>query len=313
MKSFIKVIELWLPAPDGSMLEFGGGLFGGAANFEAISRTMCFGRGEGLPGRAWDEGRPIVLPRLEGSYFQRTAAARAAGLACGLALPVFVEGALTAVLVFFCGSDPEQAGAIELWRNDARVSSDMTLVDGYYSAGASALAVISHDAYLPRGSGLPGLAWQRGSTVLMDDLMQSPQFLRSDSAAQAGVRRGLALPCSTPGDSGTTYVMSLLSAPQTPIAERIECWAPDGEQRQLQRAWAFCEEAGRLPADAAAIDLESEPGVIGMAFRSGVPGITQVLAADPAGAQAAAAGLRALCALPVVSDGRVVEVVVLYF
>jgi len=295
MKSFIKVIELWVPAPDGSMLEFGGGLFGSAANFEAISRSMCFGRGEGLPGRAWDEGRPIVLPRLEGSYFQRKTAARAAGLTCGIALPVFVEGALTSVLVFFCGSDPDQAGAIELWRNDARVSSDMTLVDGHYSAGAAALSAISRDAFLPRGSGLPGLAWQRGSAVLMEDLMQSPQFLRADSAAQAGVKRGLAMPCASISDSHT-YVMSLLSAPKTPIAQRIEAWAPDAPGRRLLRSWSFDEGGGRAAADGAAIDLEHDPGVIGTAFRSGVPGFMQDL-----------------CALPVISDGRVAEVVVLHF
>lgn len=296
MKSFIKVIELWVPAQDGSMLEFGGGLFGSAANFEATSRSMCFGRGEGLPGRAWDEGRPIVLPRLEeGAYFQRKAAARAAGLACGIALPVFVEGTLTAVLVFFCGSDPDQAGAIELWRNDARVSSDMTLVDGHYSAGAAALSAISRDAFLPRGSGLPGLAWQRGSAVLMEDLTQSPQFLRADSAVQAGVKRGLALPCASTSDSNT-YVMSLLSAPQTPIARRIEAWAPDASGQRLLRSWAFDEGSGRVAADGAAIDLERDPGVIGTAYRGGVPGIAQTL-----------------CALPVISDGRVAEVVALYF
>jgi len=38
------------------------------------------------PGRAWDTGHPIVLKDLEGSYFRRATAARAAGLTCGIAM-----------------------------------------------------------------------------------------------------------------------------------------------------------------------------------------------------------------------------------
>jgi len=72
--TFIKAAEVWLPSNDGTLLEFGSGAFGAARRFAAISREMCFGRGEGLPGRAWDEGRPILLPRFEGSNFRRNSA-----------------------------------------------------------------------------------------------------------------------------------------------------------------------------------------------------------------------------------------------
>jgi len=103
MEPFIRVAEVWTPSKEGSPLELSAGLFDAAPAFGAISRKMCFGRAEGLPGRAWDEGRPVLLQRFEGSFFQRTEAARAAGLSCAVALPIFVGGRLTSVVVLFCG------------------------------------------------------------------------------------------------------------------------------------------------------------------------------------------------------------------
>ena len=52
MKPFIRVTEIWVPNKDGTRLEFHDGLYGQLANFRALSKSMRFGRGEGLPGKA---------------------------------------------------------------------------------------------------------------------------------------------------------------------------------------------------------------------------------------------------------------------
>ncbi len=127
--TFIKACEIWLPSADATLLEFGSGLYGDAARLSAISPTLCFGRGEGLPGQAWEDGHPVLLTTLEGSVYRRTAAAQSAGLTCALALPVFVGDSLSAVVVFYCGSAQAQAGALELWCNKTRITPDMTLVN----------------------------------------------------------------------------------------------------------------------------------------------------------------------------------------
>ncbi len=132
MTSFIRAAEIWLPASDHSLLEFGAGAFGQALSFAAVSRAMCFGRAEGLPGEAWDLGHPVLLKQFEGSHFRRTGAAKAAGLTCAVAIPFFVGGKLTAVVTLFGSDEQASKGAMELWRNDARISSDMTLLDGCY-------------------------------------------------------------------------------------------------------------------------------------------------------------------------------------
>ncbi len=321
MNTFIRVAEVWLPSADGSLLELAGGLFESAPAFGAITRTMCFGRAEGLPGNAWEAGRPLLLRQLEGSYFRRAAAARAAGLDCAIALPIFVGERLTSVVVLLCGQGDapaaQQVGAIELWRNDPRVESDLRLSEGYFGATDPDLEALSRDSFLPRGQGLPGLAWQREAAVFIENIGESRHFLRAQAAASAGIVRGLAMPCST--RTHQTWVVSLLSSPQSPIARRIESWLPDESGQGLQRAFGFCERAGRLAADSGSTTPASALGPIGQAWSSAV---AQVASADAAAGRAwsqewqelQAFGLRSVLAIPLVGvDDKVSEVIALYF
>jgi len=313
LKTFIRATEIWVPSADGLLLEFGGGLFAGAAHFAAISRAMCFGRAEGLPGTAWDEGRPILLKQFEGSNFRRTAAAKSAGLGCAVALPMFLGDTLTAVLVFFCSDDAAQGGALELWRNNPRVTTDMTLVDGRYGADAAALEALSRETFLPRGTGLPGMAWQRGSAVFMPELGSAGRFLRGEAVASAGVHRGLAIPCPTRANEN--HVLTLLASAATPIARRIETWSPDTSGRTLQRSFGFCEGEGALTAATAGVPLEADASCVARAFMSGVPALTNQAAAEPraVGASAGACGAETMVAVPIISEGVVAEVLALYF
>ncbi|RZI85692.1 MAG: GAF domain-containing protein [Rubrivivax sp.] len=302
MNSFIRTAEIWVPAQDDTLLEFAGGFFGAAKSFGAATRSLCFGRGEGLPGQAWEEGRPILLKDFDSLHFHRTAAAKTAGLSCAVALPIFTVSSLKAVLVLFCGSDEARAGGIELWHNNPRITSDMTLVDGFYGTATSdAFAALSKDTFLPRGTGLPGLAWQRGAAVFMEDLGTAARFLRGETAAQAGITRGLALPCPTRTEE--VYVMTWLSALGTPLAQRLESWAPDAARQQLQRGFDFSETPGEPASAAEGIALDDVHAPIARAFVGGVPVISE--------STGGGLGLS-LVAIPVVSEGEVSEVLALY-
>lgn len=293
MKTFIRVIEYWVPGDDGSLLEFGGGLFGTATRFAAASRDLCFGRGEGLPGQAWEAGHPIVLKQLEGSYFRRAAAAKAEGLTCGIAVPIF-KGEALAVLVIFCGDDAEHAGAIELWGNDPAESTDMNLVDGYYGTTGDTFEFISRSTSFRRGNGLPGLAWERQTPVFLPDLGKGSGFLRADGALKVGINRGFAIPCSTL--DGSNFVMAFLSALATPIARRVEIWEPDTSGTRLHRRFGFSEEEGLLDEpETVAVGGEAS-GPLDQAFTSGRPSV-----AEP------------MIAIPVAPRGRVTAVMALHF
>ena len=311
MNTFIRVAEIWVPDSDGYLLEFGGGVYDNAPEFGAVSRSMCFGRGEGLPGRVWDEGIPIILKDLQGSYFQRAAAAKAAQLTCAIAFPVFVADRLTAVVVLFCGHAGEHSGAIELWRNDPRVTTDMTLRDGVYGAGDAAFEAASRQTFLPRGSGLPGLAWQRQGSVFIDDLSESARFLRSEEAAGTRLRSGFAIPC--PAATNENYVLAFLSSTSMPIAALLESWTAGDDGQPAPRAVGPTATDGPPGAALAVTDVSE---TITEVLSRGVPKVRSLRAANPPGRstpRVTGAGLRSLVAIPVVSDGGVVEAIALYF
>lgn len=310
MKTFIRAVECWMPGVDRSLLEFGGGLYGEARHLAQSSRGRCFGYGEGLPGQAWAAARPIVLKDLASPVFRRTAAAKADGLSCGIAVPLFAGEVLTSVLLIFCGDDAEHAGAIELWRNDPEASKDMTLVDGYYGTTGEAFEYSSRRTAFRRGHGLPGLAWDSGLPVFMDDLGHGGRFLRADSAQQVGINRGFALPCSSLGQEH--YVMTFLSALATPLVRRFEIWLPDASRTQLRRSYGFSEGAGLLQD--AAPPIERGQGCIGRSFATGAPALSDDAGSEPlVGAAAAAEGLQRLVAVPVLQQGRLMASVAWYF
>lgn len=313
MKTLIRAIEVWVPDAEGQLLEFGDGLYGNAPQLRVASREMCFSRGEGLPGRAWDEARPILLKDLQASYFRRASAAKAAHLTCAVALPIYLADALKAVVVFFCG-DAEDAGAIELWRNDPRLTPDMTLVDGYYGSTSQDFVEASGDTYLPRGTGLPGLAWSRQASVFMDRLTDISRFVRAREAAAAGIERGLAIPCPVPGRDN--YALTFLSAASMPFALRVESWLPDpGNGMALRRAFGFRESLGKLPVGEGLMALGSSEAMMARAFASAVPQLWRHADAAPGAdsAMLAASRLGGMLALPITGDGVVTEVVAIYF
>ncbi len=313
MKTFIRVVESWVPSGDRTVLEFGGALYGEHARFGALSQKLCFGRGEGLPGQAWEAGHPIVLNEFEGSAFRRIAAARAEGLTSGIAVPIFAGDFLTSVFVIFCGDDEAHAGAIELWANDPARSKDMSLVDGYYGTTAEAFEFLSRRTSFRRGNGMPGSAWESGLPVFIDDLGRGAGFMRADSAVKVGINRGFAVPCSSRGTG--SFVMAFLSALATPLARRVEIWRPVASAERLLRCAGFCEVLGSLDAATRSIEVDAGQGTIGRPSWTGIPAFSEAAAAEPGGvgASAAEAGLGSLVALPVLQNGRLVATVALYF
>lgn len=262
MKTFIRIIEYWVPGADPSLLEFGGGLFGDAIRFAAISQNLCFGRGEGLPGQAWESGHPIVLKDLDGSYFRRSRAAKAAGLTCGIAVPIFQAGVLSAVTVIFCGDDEEHAGAIELWHHDSQESKDMTLADGYYGTTGDSFESISRATRVQRGAG------------------------------KVGINRGFAIPCSS--RDGSSYVLAFLSALATPIARRIDTWELDASGAALRRSPGFAEATASPPAPETIPLRGPQAGPIARAFTTGVPAVAEPMIAIPVAPQGRVTAVMAL-------------------
>ncbi|UST56087.1 hypothetical protein NF681_21010 (plasmid) [Comamonadaceae bacterium OTU4NAUVB1] len=302
MTTLIKAAELWIPDADGQILELSAGLYGAAGAFGFLSRGMCFGRGEGLPGKAWEERRPILLKDLQSGPFRRAEAARAAGLSCAVAHPVFVEQTCKAVVLLFCGDVQAEVGALELWRNDPRVTPDMTLADGYYGATPGGFETASGETYLERGTGLPGLAWQHEASVYFPDLSRAAGFPRAAAAASAGIRSGMAIPCPVPGREN--YALSFLWPADVPVARRVESWTVAAAGHPPTLAYRF--DAGLDGAD----DANAATGAAGAAGETPGAAVARALAtALPQVEAAPGPGHHGVLALPIVIDTLVAEVV----
>lgn len=310
MDTLIRIAEVWSPSADGTVLELAGGCYGAAPAFGVMSRRMCFGMAEGLPGRAWELGRPIVLTSLQLPWFRRAAAAAAAGVDSAVALPVYFRDRLSSVVVFLCAPSPQRRGAIELWHNDPRVTGDLRLDEGLFAADTTLLEDEARDGFLPRGAGLPGRAWQQAGVVMVPDLVSSRHFLRVQSAAAAGLVQGLAIPCAVRDEH--TWVLNFLAAPTLPVARRVEVWIPD-ERGTLTRSVGHCERFGLLPL--ATTTASPQPVGLGEVMRSGRALAVESLAAplEVPLVQAGWDGLRSALLLPVIAGDAVSEVVVLYF
>lgn len=308
---FIQATEVWTPDETGERLVLSSGIYGALDDFARISAGHGFARGEGLPGKAWAEARPVVLKGFEGSFFQRADAAREAGLTAAVAIPVFDGETLKAVLVFLCGDDDERIGAIEIWEAESKDAGELKLHDGYYGA-ARHFEWVSQHTHFPRGSGLPGSVWAARTPILMRDLGAGYAFVRAESAGKAGLTTGLGLPVPTPGEA--ERVLTLLSARGAPIARRFEIWSvvrgktgPDAEAQLID---GLCSVEGPLwPAEGEAPRrAKAWAGPLGKVLGAGVP-----FAAEGADAPGLPAGHGAVVALPIHPQGGCAHVVAWYF
>lgn len=311
-KTFIQVTEIWVPSRDRGRLELAAGLYGGLVDFREASTQKRFQFGEGLPGKAWSVGHPVVVRHFDDFNFRRTEAAHEAGLTCGIAIPVFAGDFLLAVTVFLCGDSGDSAGAIEVWRADVEDTSRLHLMNGYFGRLQEFEKVARETVFEP-GVGLPGRVWSEGMPVIMEHVGTDADFIRADPARAAGIRSGIGIPLLR--DDDQTYVMTLLSAGSIPVARRYEVWVPDEDADGLVFRTGFCDDAPDLAFEYEGQVIGKGHGIIGRVALTGVPALTDYLEADTsiAARLAFTDGLENIVALPVIQDARLKCVVAWYF
>ena len=94
--------------------------------------------------------------------------------------------------------------------------------------------------------------------LIVKDLFRSTAFLRWQEAIEIGINRGLGIPYTHA--SGNTWVMSLLSARDTPIARRFEIWVPNESTDALIFDSGDCDQS-RIIGDRLSIGQDQQgPG-----------------------------------------------------
>jgi PAS domain S-box-containing protein len=108
---------VWEPAPERAealrCVETWSAVGAAAREFEAASRSVALGPGEGLPGRVWRSGEPAwIADVLADEDFPRGAAARRAGLRAAFCFPIRSARGTLGVIEFFTGEPRRLDGEV---------------------------------------------------------------------------------------------------------------------------------------------------------------------------------------------------------
>lgn len=263
-RSLIRAIEVWVPR--GHVLVQSSGVYADR-ELARVSARSTFRRGEGLPGAAWSVERPLVWHDL-GVHFVRAEQARAAGVDVALALPVFGDDALTAVIVFLMSQAHGSPGCIEIWE----ASTDLRVLShgGGHYRGCAEFEKFSQLIQFPFGAGLPGGTFSAGRPVVMHDVRHSATFIRAGLAARCGLRFGVGLPFRR--GRSVQYVVTLLAGEEAPFLQTLEHWEAGQGSEGARLALRASSEAVAEPASREAPGEHLAADVLA----SGVPKVMRV-------------------------------------
>jgi len=226
-----------------------------------------------------------------------------------VAMPLLDRGKVTAVtLLYFDVADPAR-GAVEVWTGKAG-RTELCLTDGAYP-GLARFARLSPHVCFPRGSGLPGLAWETGLPRLSGNLGRDPDFLRRGSAQSEQLTSALAMPITH--GAALQGVLMMLNHERTPLCRAVELWQPVQRDQSLRltcgpRVYHGCEAV----ADAARhLDLPAGDGWIGRAWATRRVEMVSAAGMDLRRSEAETDGLIGGVAIPVIVLDDVRAVVVL--
>ena len=309
MNTFIKIIEIWTPTADRRKLQLADGIFNGNNEFEGVTRKKNFGYNEGLPGKAWSAAFPQIITDLENSIFVRKQGALDANLSSGIAFPIFSGEFLLAVVVFLCGDKQFDAGAIELWGNVESVPNALSLVDGYYGS-LEILQMMSSHKIFKKGEGLPGTVWDYNLPILIDDPRNSAIFLRRSNAEIDGISAAFGLPYRY---NENELVLTFLSSMDTPIARRFEIWVPERNHSYLFFHSGKCEFDEDLSNIYKDKKIDCGSGLIGQTWRSGCPQIGRDMGKEFPESYEYSKVFTSAFTLPIIDNGLLRSLVVLYF
>lgn len=94
-----RAFEVWTPDGEGKLRLQQTAYDHGLEAFAAESRDVAFVPGEGLPGRAYETGLPVVFGSIRVGPFVRHRAAEQAGLNVGVAIPIHDGKEMRAIIV----------------------------------------------------------------------------------------------------------------------------------------------------------------------------------------------------------------------
>lgn len=229
--TFLAVVEIWKPDASGQYLTLAAGHYGKAPAFGEAAKRERFAMGQGLPGRVWQTGCPILLDGLVGTGFVRSLAAAEAGLGAALAIPYRRRNKVEAVVMFLMSVEHDLSGVVEIWRPTPD-NQQLTLESGYYSS-LTHFAEISRDVRFNRGEGLPGKVWHLGRPHLAPDVRKWSSFVRRIPAEAESITTGVGIPMFENGELES--VVTMFGTKDVPLARGVDVLLTSSRDHQVAR------------------------------------------------------------------------------
>lgn len=188
----VGAVEVWQAGTlPGDSMTLADGYYGSAQHFEWISRRTHFPLGQGLPGRVWQDGRPVLIRDLGTSHrFIRSESAGAAGMTMGLGIPVSGNAPGCEVLALLSARGTPIARRFEIWSHAGggrlRFEDGVCEVEGAPHAANPA-------GFIQPGAGHIGRVAETGIPLAIADLSDGANPCER-AALRHGYRSIVALP-----------------------------------------------------------------------------------------------------------------------
>ena len=304
----IKGIEVWEPTDDDKEIRLTKSCYRDAASFHEASRNLTFRRGEGLPGRIWEQGTPAFLKELITTEFVRRDIAGAAGVTTAIGLPIFANGKVKSVVLILLDSRHQMKTVFELWSYDASAGG-LTLAGGTY-INCERLRRLSEFVTLPIGEGLAGIAYEQSRPYVASQLADDKFAVRGLALAAEQLVSGVAIPLTDSGQASDD-VLLLFNSDLTPMFSVLQLWKRNGGN-ELVLASEVIDGVPSLASQLAGVVTQTGSDIAEQAALSG--GAVAVGNGAVEGAVACSNLRRQLnlaLAIPTVVDGNVTAVCVL--
>ncbi len=254
-RRYVRGLEVWRPNADRSRLLLTQSSYRDADAMADISKDLSFAIDEGLPGDVWKSRMPVFYRRLTSGPFRRNDAAAAAGLTCGVGIPIFYDGKMVSIVLLLLDGGESLKTVIEHWRISA-TSSRYELFGGIYS-NCERLRRLSEHIFFPIGEGLPGVIAERQMPYIGTRFADDSNAVRGVAIAAEQLHSGLGLPLTDSGADSDDVVL-LFNSDTTPLFRMIQVWKPteDGSSvllvsESLDGERSLQSRCGRtLPCDA---------------------------------------------------------------
>ncbi|MFK7817246.1 MAG: LuxR C-terminal-related transcriptional regulator [Planctomycetaceae bacterium] len=264
----VKGIEVWVPDSDDNGLSLEQSCYRDAYAFRDATHGMKFHKGEGLPGRVWQQRAPAFLKDLITTEFVRSDVADADGVTTAVGFPVFDRTEVVAVVLLLLDSRQQMRAAFEHWEYEKK-QKGLRLSAGTY-INCEKLRRISEFLVLPIGEGMAGTTADRSRPYITSQLNEDANVVRGVALAAENLVSGIGIPLTDSGKPADD-VFTLFNSQSSPVFSLMQLWKPTPGNIDLVLSAEYADGVATLSSQLSEASDTDDKGIAGQAWQTRRP------------------------------------------